>query len=447
MNYPSANSWFIADASGNVTITFNTNTVSDGWLPAQYRIGVSNNPSTWTIAGSFQGWSNNNAATAMTSLGGGIYRLSQTLATGEHWFKSVVTGSWDSISSDGRSVNTANMPLTLAADSIVDFYVNTLSGTIGIGGNIILAPYVDFAHYPNPKNGAVVGTSTAALSWTNPDPNYPADAITCDVYFLDAGTSKLTKDPNMGPTLPDTGVVKIANAITASTVTLPTSFLPLQDNHYYYWAVHCTDPHGDPNTGGPVTTKGDVWYFYTGDAAPVVSKPADQYMYLSQNDSAYDGGENNPNIRWFQVTASYTDDGKSPITDVNMVNLNWGWDPANGQLGVEKVSQDWPQQGAGTHTSGTVTAVYKTHYAAGDPGNTTTLPGYWQIRLDVTGSTGTANGAVGIHRIFATCKEAAVADPADPYEGYYDTNGDCIVRLSDFADFAEAWLTQSVKYE
>ncbi len=42
-------------------------------------------------------------------------------------------------------------------------------------------------------------------------------------------------------------------------------------------------------------------------------------MYLSQDDSAF--GDTNPNVRYFQVTASYTDDGKSPIADVNMVNL------------------------------------------------------------------------------------------------------------------------------
>jgi hypothetical protein len=289
----------------------------------------------------------------------------------------------------------------------------------------------------------VVGTGTTVLSWTNPDPNNPADMITCDVYFLDAGTSKLTADPNMGPTITDLGVVQIADDITAQTLDLTTvtpAVLPLQDNHYYYWAVHATDPNG----GGSVTTQGDVWYFYTGDAAPVPSKPADQYMYLSQDDSAF--GDTNPNVRYFEVTATYTDDGKSPIADVNMVNLNWGWDPTNGELGVEKVSEVWTP-GPGTHTSGTVTAVYKTHYAAGDPGNTTTLPGYWQIRLEVTDASGAAVGAAGIHRIFATCKEAAVADPDDPYEGYYDTNGDCIVNLSDFADFAEEWLSQSAKYE
>jgi hypothetical protein len=91
--------------------------------------------------------------------------------------------------------------------------------------------------------------------------------------------------------------------------------------------------------------------------------------------------------------------------------------------------------------------VYKTHYAEGDPDNSTTLPGYWQIRLDLTDGTGTVHGVAGIHRVFETCGEAAAADPADPYDGYFDINRDCIVNLADFAEFAEAWLTQSVKYE
>ncbi|MBM4104550.1 MAG: PEP-CTERM sorting domain-containing protein [Planctomycetes bacterium] len=129
-NYPGPNSWFYGDGSGNVTITFNTNTVLDGWNPGQYRIGLSTDPGTWTVAGSFQGWSNNNPATAMTAQGGGVYMLSQTLAAGEYWFKPVVTGSWDSISDDGRNVNTNNMYLNLAADSVVNIYVDALVGKV-----------------------------------------------------------------------------------------------------------------------------------------------------------------------------------------------------------------------------------------------------------------------------------------------------------------------------
>jgi hypothetical protein len=451
---PAADSWYNADSSGNVTITFNTNTVEDGWLPKQFRVGVSTEPGNWSLVGDFNSWNNNDPAQKMTSLGRGIYAITRTFAAGTYNLKPTWSGSWRAIGTEGRSQDAWNYNLVVASSSQVTVYVDAFTGTMGIGGTADIT-FLHQAYNPVPVNKAVVGASQATLSWTNPDPNNPADTITCDVYFLDAGHVKRTSDPNMGPTVTDAGVVQIADDIIASVETpnRPTlnlndalvSVLPLQDDHYYYWAVHATDPHGDPN--GPVTTKGNVWYFNTGDAAPVPSTPADQYMYLSQNDSTIGGfGDTNPNVRYFQVTASYTDDGKSPITDANLVNQNWGWDPTNGQRGVEKVSQTWTP-GPGTHTSGTVTAVYKTHYVAGDPGGTTTLPGIWEIRLDVKDASGTARGIPGIHQIFATCKEAAVADPTDPFKGYYDTNNDCIVNLADFANFAAAWLSQSVKYQ
>jgi hypothetical protein len=450
---PAANSWYSADASGNVTVTFNTNTVSDGWLPAQFRVGVSTEPGTWSLVGDYNGWSNADPTQVMTSLGDGVYAITQTFAAGDWHLKPTQTGTWDAIGLDGRSIDAWNYNLVLASATEVTVYVNAFNGTMGIGD--VDLSFLDKAYRPNPKNGDVVGTGTTSLSWTNPDPNNSEDMITCDVYFLDAGTSKLTKDPNMGPDVTDPGVFKIADDLpTPDEPNKPTlnlndalvSVLPLQDDHYYYWAVHATDPHADPN-GNPVTTQGDIWYFFTGDAAPVPSQPSDQYMYLSQDDSAIGGfGDTNPNVRYFQVTASYADDGKSPIADANMVNLNWGWDPANEQRGVEKVSQTWTP-GPGTHTSGTVTAVYKTHYAEGDPDNTTALPGTWNILLEVKDGSTTATGPTGLHRIFATCGEAAAADPDDLYDGYYDTNNDCIVNLADFADFAEAWLSQSIKYE
>ena len=450
-NYPGVNSWYYTDGAGEVTITFNANIVLDGWLPEQYRLGTSTDPGTWTLAGGFGDawdWNNGAAEGEMTSLGDGIYMLSKTLSAGTYQWKAVVTGSWDSISQQTRSINTADGSTTVTEPSeVVDFYVDALTGRVGIGGDIDLS-FLSRPFNPIPSNGQIVGTSLTALNWTNPDPNNPADTITCDVYFLNAGTSELTYDPNMGPTVTDPGVVQIANDITAGPFDLNDALvtvLPLQDDHYYYWAVHSTDPN---TPGSGVTTQGNTWYFFTGDAAPVPSKPVDQYMWLGQDDSAYDGGENNPNVRWFQVTATYTDDGKSPIVDANFVNLNWGWDPDNlegngAERGVTEVS-DVHTPGVG---GGTVTAIYKTEYNAADPNYTTDLPGLWNIRLEVTDATGTVQGESGYHRITETCGQAAFEDPLDDFDGTYDSNGDCIINLVDFADFAKEWLYQGVKYE
>lgn len=450
-NWPEQNSWYAADANGEVTVTFNANNVSDGWWPSQYRLQVNTDPGTWSLVGDFNGWNNADPTCVMTPVkpGSGVYAITRTFAAGLYNLKPTKTGSWDAIGpTKGRCIDADNYVLALLQASEVTICVNAYNGTMTVGEDVDLS-FLYQPYDPYPADAAVVGTSSVtALSWTNPDPNYPEDVITCDVYFLDAGLTKLTNDPNMGPIIADPGVVQIADDITAETFNLNDALvpvLPLQEDHYYYWAVHAADPHG--NSSGAVTTPGKAWYFFTGDSKPVAGKPADQYMWLAQDDSAIGGfGDTNPNVRYFQVTASYTDDGKSPVVDANMVNLNWGWDPANGQRGVEMVSQTWIP-GPGTHTSGTVTAVYKTHYAEGDPDNSTTLPGYWQIRLDVTDGTGTTHSVAGIHRVFATCGQAAAADPADPYEVYYDTNSDCIVNLQDFAEFAEAWLTQSTKYE
>lgn len=130
-NYPGPNSWYYADASGSIVITFNTNSVSDGWQTEQYRLGLSFDRGLWTIAGEFNGWNNADSQTAMTSVGGGIYMLTRTLAPGTYQFKPVVTGVWDSISMDGRSTSTANISVTTAPGfEVVNFYVDALGGVV-----------------------------------------------------------------------------------------------------------------------------------------------------------------------------------------------------------------------------------------------------------------------------------------------------------------------------
>jgi hypothetical protein len=129
-SFPGPNSWFYADAAGNMTVTYDTNTYADGWSPATERLGVSSVPGTWTVAGAFQGWNNADPATAMTPQGGGIYTYQTVLAPGSYDFKFVVTGTWDSISVDGRNTNTANWNVTThAVNNTVLFSVNALAGT------------------------------------------------------------------------------------------------------------------------------------------------------------------------------------------------------------------------------------------------------------------------------------------------------------------------------
>jgi hypothetical protein len=132
-NWPySGNSWFYADGAGNVTLSYDANTYADGWSTATGRIGYGGDPGAWTAVGDWQGWNNANGATAMTSLGGGIYELDATIAAaGTYQYKAVNTGTWDAIGSDTRGVNAGTLAFTTTdANQEVKFYVNALAGDI-----------------------------------------------------------------------------------------------------------------------------------------------------------------------------------------------------------------------------------------------------------------------------------------------------------------------------
>jgi len=142
-NWPwSGNSWFIGDANGNITITFDTNDNSaDGWKGGWGRIGVSNDPGTWTAVGDWQGWNNVNPTTAMTSIGGGVYTCSATLDPGTHYYKAVMTGSWDAIGNDYRSINADNIAFDVTAEKpVAIFYVNALKGVVKVETTAIPEP-------------------------------------------------------------------------------------------------------------------------------------------------------------------------------------------------------------------------------------------------------------------------------------------------------------------
>lgn len=153
--YPGSNSWLYADGAGAITVGYNTNTVSDGFLPTTSRLGLSTDGNNvgWVIAGSFgepngpgyPDWSN--TGIPMTALGGGIYRvgLNLPMGGGPSWiegnedgniyaWKAVVYGSWDSIAESGRNVNTANSFVTVSPGYEGEvFYVDAYTGVVRTG--------------------------------------------------------------------------------------------------------------------------------------------------------------------------------------------------------------------------------------------------------------------------------------------------------------------------
>ena len=137
---PSGNAWGYADGSGNLSITYDFNTYNDGWTATGARISVTGgDPGTWTAVGDWQSqvggsaWDDANPNTTMTSLGGGIYEFSATLAPGTYAYKATDTGTWESVGADGRSVNAGNFSFTTTAqDPTANMYVDAANGTIKV---------------------------------------------------------------------------------------------------------------------------------------------------------------------------------------------------------------------------------------------------------------------------------------------------------------------------
>ena len=291
-NVPSANSWYFTDSSGSVEITYTPGPVDDGWSPSENRIGVSTDPGTWTVAGAFQSWNNADPGTAMTHVVDGIYKYTATLTNGTQEFKPVVTGSWDSISSDARSINTANMLYSVAGDSEdIDIYVDAFNGVVGINMDV---DNPSLPHDPDPNNLAVeVPVEGLELSWavalvpSTADPNImitDPNIASHKVYLR----NELTSDPN-DPNMPLVDTIPYVPGTPRQSHT-PTPELN-QDGHYT-WRV-------DMVLNGGAEIQGPVWTFYTETSAPTVTDTSPSMLVVPAGDPAT-----------FTVTAT----SSSPVT-------------------------------------------------------------------------------------------------------------------------------------
>lgn len=135
---PGANAWDHADVSGNLTMIYDGNTYADGWSPATDRIGpFQSDPANWIAVGDFQSevggsdWTNDDATTAMASLGGGIYQFVAVLPAGDWNWKATDSGSWNAVGLDGRNQNAGNIGFTTdALNDTAVMTVNAFAGTV-----------------------------------------------------------------------------------------------------------------------------------------------------------------------------------------------------------------------------------------------------------------------------------------------------------------------------
>jgi hypothetical protein len=118
-----------------------------------------------------------------------------------------------------------------------------------------------------------VAVSQGTLSWTLPEPGFPGETITCDVFF---GT-----DPNLIPGL--NGSVQIENNLAGNSTSMFPK--PLQPETTYYWRVDCTDP----NNGQAIVTRGARWSFNTLVVPAVFVVESDDSTEVNEKGSTSDG--------------------------------------------------------------------------------------------------------------------------------------------------------------
>lgn len=253
---------------------------------------------------------------------------------------------------------------------------------------------------PVPALGGELPVVNDQISWTNPDPNNPADTLTADVFIFETDTL-LTYDPNLGPDVLEPGynVVQVADDTTAESIDLSDAGYTLVAGKYYYWAVHITDPQIG-------VIKGFPWHFLgTGDAPPSdVSAGADQYVWLENGTAT------------FILTGTYVDDGESDVT------------------------VEWAE---GEHETDPETVVTIHSPASESTQVTVNNTGWFFFDFTVSDAKGSGTDTVNVG-VYATPCEAAKQDPSDipaTYpNGHGDLDNDCDTDLEDFAIFVGSWM-------
>ena len=248
---PASNSWYNADGSGEVPVTFDTNVYGDGWLPAQNRIRLTTEPGSWSVVGDFNGWNNADPTMVMTPQGGGIYKLTKASLPGTYQWKGVKTGTWDAIGANGRGVDASNMELTVTTGDIVNFYIDALNG-------ILKVEAIPDPADPDPANYSVgIQIDALTLSWdVARDSGDPCaadpDLLSHELYMTTA------TDPNLS------FVDAIASWDPCSLRAEHTLSSSLSRDAQYFWFVKEIRTSGDLD--------GLIWQFDTEKSTPVITE-------------------------------------------------------------------------------------------------------------------------------------------------------------------------------
>ncbi len=234
-------------------------------------------------------------------------------------------------------------------------------------------------------------TSELELTWTNMDPNNPADSVWVDILF---GTEPNKTDPGYNMTR-IVDAVEDANSTTVDVSSLGTYYW--QRNSYIYG-----DPGvvgydtGDPNTDDPNVIKGPIWRFHVVDDIPVsVVAGHDWVTWSGQKVS---------------LASAVIDDGVSTLM------IGWTANPTDGV--------SWPEGSDVLDPNVVITKA-------------TDNPSIVTLRVTAEDGAGSVEATIMID-VYDTACLAAIGLGAEYDPG--DIDKDCDTDLGDFAAIGEEWL-------
>ncbi len=250
----------------------------------------------------------------------------------------------------------------------------------------------------NPTSGQPNVDPAVVLEWTGPeDPNI-ASIVNYTIYL----------DPN------ETHVTDMASAemdyFDDAIAGTQTTYDPVPDLEYdteYFWRVVATVQYDYKTVGDTNDITSNVWAFTTKelDTPPVVDAGGNIMVTTEMASSP------------FALEGTVTDDGTSAMTV--------GWEAFEVALG-----------------GGSATTKVSFVDAA-DPNTTVTVSeaGSYIVKLTATDATGSVSDQKEITVVEDGCRAAQMF--AGYQANYYDRNGDCVVNLEDFAEFALQWLNST----
>ena len=287
--FPPSNSWLITTTANQVVkITFNTNTISDNYMPTVNIVNSNDNPGPIVAVGDWQGWNNagpqvmhDDGLEGDSVAGDGIFTYHAVIASaGTYQYKPVIQGSWDAWGIDSRNINAGTQAFTTTIpNQNVYLYLNRNTGRISSSAQSN-ALHLDFT-------GFIQGLFNVSISKMTPDTvtvelrgaNSPYSLVESQTGLLDSNGYRTFYFTTAVNSVPYWFVVKHRNTIeTWSFATVVLSSNPSYDFSWTQAAAY----------GSNLILAGTKWCFYSGDVNQDGYVTGDDYTGVDNDNFNFD---------------------------------------------------------------------------------------------------------------------------------------------------------------